>query len=68
MLSDPFPAGFCKAAGSGAGLLTNLGQQLYFLDKNAKQPYVQTWNFTPSENSRRIPSLKSHIPGPAAST
>jgi hypothetical protein len=45
LLSNPFPTGFCTATGSSAGLLTNLGQQLYILDRNAPQPYVQTWNF-----------------------
>jgi hypothetical protein len=45
VLSNPFPTGFCTATGSSAGLLTNLGQTLNFLDRNAKQPYVQTWNF-----------------------
>ena len=44
-LSNPFPTGFCKATGSSAGLLTNLGQSLFILDRNAPQPYVQTWNF-----------------------
>jgi Carboxypeptidase regulatory-like domain len=44
-LSNPFPSGFCDATGSSAGLLTNLGQTLYVLDRNAPQPYVQTWNF-----------------------
>jgi len=44
VLSNPFPTGFCAATGSSAGLLTNLGQTLNFLDRNAKQPYVQTWN------------------------
>lgn len=45
VLSNPFPTGFCNATGSSAGLLTNLGQTLFVLDRNAKQPYVQTWNF-----------------------
>jgi len=45
VLSDPFPTGFCNATGSKEGLLTNLGQNLFVLDRNAKQPYVQTWNF-----------------------
>lgn len=45
VLSDPFPTGFCNATGSQTGLLTNLGQSLFILDRNAKQPYVQTWNF-----------------------
>ena len=44
-LSNPFPSGFCNATGSADGLLTNLGQTLYVLDRNAPQPYVQTWNF-----------------------
>jgi hypothetical protein len=44
-LSNPFPNGFCTATGNKAGLATNLGQQLYILDRNAPQPYVQTWNF-----------------------
>ena len=44
-LSNPFPTGFCSATGSKAGLATNLGQSLVVLDRNAKQPYVQTWNF-----------------------
>ena len=45
LLSNPFPTGLCTATGNSAGLLTNLGQQLYILDRNAPQPYVQTWNF-----------------------
>ena len=44
VLSNPFPSGFCATTGSSAGLLTNLGQSLFILDRNAKQPYVQTWN------------------------
>jgi len=51
-LSNPFPTGFCKATGNSAGLLTNLGQTLYVLDRNAPQPYVQTWNF---DIQRRLP-------------
>ena len=43
-LSNPFPNGFCSATGSSAGLLTNLGQPLYILDRNAPQPYVQSWS------------------------
>ena len=52
VLSNPFPTGFCHATGSTAGLLTNLGQSLYMLDRNAPQPYVQTWNFN---IQRRLP-------------
>ena len=44
VLSNPYPTGFCNATGSSAGLLTNLGQSLFVLDRNAKQPYVQSWN------------------------
>ena len=43
--SDPFPGGkFCDATGSSAGLLTNLGSPLTFVDRNYKQPYLQAWN------------------------
>jgi hypothetical protein len=52
LLSNPFPTGFCSATGSSAGLLTNLGQSLFILDRNAKQPYVQTWNF---DIQRKLP-------------
>jgi len=45
VLSNPFPTGFCNATGSSAGLQTILGQSLFVIDRNAKQPYVQTWNF-----------------------
>jgi hypothetical protein len=45
VLSSPFPTGFCTATGSKAGLLTNLGTQLYILSRAAPQPYAQTWNF-----------------------
>lgn len=43
-LSNPFPQGFCRATGSSAGLLTNLGQTLYFIDRNYKTSYLQSWN------------------------
>ena len=52
LLSNPFPTGFCQATGSSAGLSTNLGQALFILDRNAPQPYVQTWNF---DIQRRLP-------------
>lgn len=45
VLSNPFPTGFCTRPGSSAGLLTALGQQVYIIDRNAKQPYMQSWNF-----------------------
>jgi hypothetical protein len=44
-LANPFPSGFCTATGNTAGLLTNLGQTLYVLDRDAPQPYTQTYNF-----------------------
>lgn len=44
--SDPFPGGnFCEASGSSAGLLTNLGASLTYVDRNYKQAYMQGWNF-----------------------
>jgi hypothetical protein len=51
-LSNPFPSGFCTVTGSSAGLLTNLGQNLYTLDRRALQPYVQSWNI---DIQRRLP-------------
>ena len=43
--SNPFPGGnFCSATGSTAGLLTDLGTSLTFIDRNYKQPYLQAWN------------------------
>ena len=67
VLSNPFPTGFCKATGSNAGLLTNLGQSLFILDRNAKQPYVQTWNFDIQRSFPGTPSPRSPIRVPAAS-
>jgi hypothetical protein len=52
VLSDPFPTGFCTATGNSAGLLTNLGQSVFILDRNAHQPYVQTWSF---DIQRKLP-------------
>lgn len=44
--SNPFPGGnFCQATGSSAGLLTDLGSPITFVDRNYKQPYLQAWNF-----------------------
>lgn len=43
--SNPFPgANFCQATGSSAGLLTDLGSPITFVDRNYKQPYLQAWN------------------------
>ncbi len=43
-LSNPFPQGFCQATGSSAGLQTNLGQTLQFINRAYKTPYLQSWN------------------------
>jgi hypothetical protein len=51
-LSDPFPTGFCKAPGSSAGLLTNLGTAIPFVDRNEKVPYGESWNL---DIQRKLP-------------
>jgi hypothetical protein len=43
-LSNPFPTGFCTPSGSSLGLLTGLGQTVYFINRNYKTPYLQSWN------------------------
>lgn len=43
-LSNPFPTGLCQPTGSSAGLLTSLGQTVYFIDRNYQTPYLQSWN------------------------
>lgn len=53
LLSNPFPTGFCAATGSSAGLLTDLGQTVYMLDRDHQTPYVETWNFG---IQRRLPA------------
>jgi hypothetical protein len=50
--SDPFPRGFCKPSGSGAGLLANLGQAIDMIDRNQKVPYGESWNL---DIQRRLP-------------
>src|SRR5579875_617063 len=45
LISNPFPNGLCIATGSSAGLLTDSGQPLYISDRNAPQPYTQSWSF-----------------------
>ena len=52
-LSDPYPTGFCKATGSSAGLLTNLGQNINMIDRNLQMPYMQTWNL---DIQRKLPA------------
>jgi hypothetical protein len=44
-LSNPFPNGFLQPAGSSAGLATFLGQNISFLNHDAKSPYSLRWNF-----------------------
>lgn len=44
-LSNPFPRGFCHAPGSSLGLLTELGQNLDYADRNDRNPYSQQWSF-----------------------
>ena len=43
-LSNPFPNGFCQASGSSAGLLTDLGTAVDFIDRNYRTPYMEEWN------------------------
>jgi hypothetical protein len=44
-LSNPFPGGFLRPAGSSAGLSTFVGQSVSFLDPQVKSPYSLRWNF-----------------------
>ncbi len=44
-LSDPFPGGIKRPAGSAAGLATFAGQTVQFLDPEAKNAYSVRWNF-----------------------
>jgi hypothetical protein len=52
-LSDPFAKGFCKATGSSAGLLTNLGQNIDMIDRNQRVPYGESWNL---DVQRKLPA------------
>ena len=46
-LSDPFPGGaFTQPAGSSAGLLTNAGQAINFMNPEMKSPYSVRWNLS----------------------
>jgi hypothetical protein len=51
-LSNPFPDGFCSATGSNAGLLTNLGQTLFYTGRDQKRPYSEQWNL---DIQRKLP-------------
>ena len=44
-LSNPFPGGIQKPAGSSGGLLTFAGQSVNFLNPKMKSPYSVRWNF-----------------------
>jgi hypothetical protein len=44
-LSNPFPAGFTRPAGSSAGLATFAGQNISFLNPNMLSPYSMRWDF-----------------------
>lgn len=44
-LSNPFPNGFTKPAGSSAGLGTFAGQAVSFLNPNMLSPYSMRWDF-----------------------
>jgi hypothetical protein len=43
-LSNPFPTGFAKPAGSSLGLLTYAGTNVAFLNPNVESPYSLRWN------------------------
>lgn len=46
-LADPFPGGaFTQPAGSSAGLLTNAGQAVNFMNPAMKSPYSVRWNLS----------------------
>jgi hypothetical protein len=46
-LSNPFPGGaFTQPAGSSAGLLTNAGQAINFMNPEMKSPYSVRWNLS----------------------
>jgi hypothetical protein len=46
-LSDPFPGGkFTQPAGASAGLLTNAGQAVNFMNPEMKSPYSVRWNLS----------------------
>ena len=46
-LANPFPGGaFLQPAGSSAGLLTNAGQAINFMNPDMKSPYSVRWNLS----------------------
>ncbi len=44
-LASPLPDGLKPPAGAKGGLLTNVGQNVYFFNDERKQPYSQRWSF-----------------------
>jgi hypothetical protein len=44
-LANPFPDGLRMPLGAAGGLSTNLGQSVSFFNQNARNPYVQRWQF-----------------------
>ncbi len=51
-LSNPFPSGFTRPAGSSAGLATFAGQAVTFLNPDMQSPYSLRWNFGIQQRSR----------------
>ena len=51
-MSDPFPNGFCARTRNTAGLLTSLGENFDFIDRDLEIPYAQSWNL---DIQRRLP-------------
>jgi hypothetical protein len=43
-LSNPFPAGLLRPSGSSRGLLTQVGQNVSFIDQNRKGAYMQQYS------------------------
>jgi hypothetical protein len=59
-LANPFPGGaFTQPAGSSAGLLTNAGQAVNFMNPNMKSPYSMRWNL--SLQYQLTPSLMMEV-------
>ncbi|MBL8215406.1 MAG: TonB-dependent receptor, partial [Bryobacterales bacterium] len=44
-LSNPLPNGLIAPLGAGAGLQTNLGQNISFFQRDRTMPYAQRWSF-----------------------
>jgi Carboxypeptidase regulatory-like domain len=44
-IRNPFPGTFLQPRGAGAGLATNLGQDVNFFDEDTTSSYMQRWQF-----------------------